>query len=140
MGQTQFMPISFLNYAVDYDGDGKKDIWGTKADVFASIANYLSSEGWDSEGTWGRQVILTKAVPFFREHQHEAVGLFLAAASSATTEMNSPMQKSVHRLLPDGEQGQFTWCITNFTMMKWNRSSYFGVSVGYLSERIKRGY
>lgn len=46
MGQCQFMPKSFLRYAVDYNGDGHKDIWDTKADVFASIANYLSSEGW----------------------------------------------------------------------------------------------
>ncbi len=53
MGQCQFMPTSFLRYAVDYDGDGKKDIWGTKADVFASIANYLSSEGWNGQKGWG---------------------------------------------------------------------------------------
>ena len=48
-GQCQFMPTSFLKYAVDYDGDGKRDIWGTKADIFASIANYLHTEGWKSE-------------------------------------------------------------------------------------------
>lgn len=47
MGQCQFMPSSFLRYAVDHNGDGRKDIWGTKADVFASIAHYLSSEGWN---------------------------------------------------------------------------------------------
>lgn len=49
MGQCQFMPSSFLNYAVDYDGDGRKDIWGTKEDVFASIANYLKTEGWGAD-------------------------------------------------------------------------------------------
>jgi membrane-bound lytic murein transglycosylase B len=53
MGQCQFMPTSFLRYAVDYNGDGRKDIWGTKADVFASIANYLSSEGWNAQKGWG---------------------------------------------------------------------------------------
>jgi len=47
MGQCQFMPSSFLKYAVDYDHDGKHDIWDDKADIFASIANYLHSEGWD---------------------------------------------------------------------------------------------
>jgi membrane-bound lytic murein transglycosylase B len=47
-GQCQFMPTSFLNYAVDYDGDGKRDIWNTEADVFASIANYIHSEGWQN--------------------------------------------------------------------------------------------
>jgi membrane-bound lytic murein transglycosylase B len=49
MGQCQFMPSSFLKYAVDYDNDGKRDIWYTQADVFASIANYLSSEGWSGD-------------------------------------------------------------------------------------------
>ena len=53
MGQSQFMPTSFLNYAVDHDGDGKKDIWGNKADVFASIANFLKQEGWNGDYTWG---------------------------------------------------------------------------------------
>ena len=56
MGQSQFIPTSFLQYAVDYDGDGRKDIWGTPADVFASIANFLASEGWQDDQTWGRQV------------------------------------------------------------------------------------
>ena len=58
MGQSQFMPSSFVRYAVDYDGDGKRDIWGTHADVFASAANYLSQAGWRSGETWGRQVRL----------------------------------------------------------------------------------
>lgn len=58
MGQSQFMPTSFLNYAQDYDGDGKKDIWNNEQDVFASIANFLSTEGWDNTSTWGRQVKL----------------------------------------------------------------------------------
>ena len=58
MGQNQFMPTSFLAYAVDGDGDGKKDIWGNKADVFASMANYLKTEGWNDDLTWGRQVQL----------------------------------------------------------------------------------
>lgn len=53
MGQCQFMPTSFLRYAVDGNGDGKKDIWSTRPDVFASIANYLHSEGWDGSKGWG---------------------------------------------------------------------------------------
>jgi membrane-bound lytic murein transglycosylase B len=53
MGQCQFMPSSFLRYAVDYNGDGRKDIWQTREDVFASIANYLSSEGWKPNKGWG---------------------------------------------------------------------------------------
>ncbi|MFP5379183.1 MAG: lytic transglycosylase domain-containing protein, partial [Vicinamibacteria bacterium] len=56
MGQTQFIPTTFLSTAVDFDGDGRRDIWGTPADIFASIANYLKSHGWDDTQTWGREV------------------------------------------------------------------------------------
>ncbi|MEC8207007.1 MAG: lytic murein transglycosylase, partial [Pseudomonadota bacterium] len=58
MGQTQFMPTSFNAYAVDYNGDGRKDIWTTEEDAFASIANYLKQAGWNDDLTWGRQVKL----------------------------------------------------------------------------------
>jgi membrane-bound lytic murein transglycosylase B len=58
MGQPQFMPSSFTGYAVDYDKDGRKDIWTTRADVFASAANYLSSYGWRASERWGRRVLV----------------------------------------------------------------------------------
>jgi len=60
MGQTQFMPSSYLKYAEDFDGDGRRDIWGTPADVFASIANYLKGAGWASDDGWGREVKVTE--------------------------------------------------------------------------------
>jgi membrane-bound lytic murein transglycosylase B len=56
MGQTQFMPSSYLRFAEDYDGDGKRDIWSTPADIFASIANYMHGSGWTNGATWGREV------------------------------------------------------------------------------------
>ncbi len=56
MGQPQFMPSSYLAYAEDFDGDGRRDIWGNRADVFASIANYLAKHGWTTAQTWGREV------------------------------------------------------------------------------------
>lgn len=58
MGQTQFIPESYLRYAVDFDQDGRKDIWNTDADVFASIANYFKALGWRDDQTWGRKVLL----------------------------------------------------------------------------------
>ena len=60
MGQVQFMPSSYLEYAEDYDGDGRRDIWTSPADVFASIANYLSGHGWDEGEGWGREVKVSK--------------------------------------------------------------------------------
>ena len=61
MGQPQFMPSSYLKYAVDFDHDGRADIWTTPADVFASIANYLKAYGWTTGVRWGREVRLTKS-------------------------------------------------------------------------------
>ena len=58
MGQTQFIPESYFRYAVDFDKDGKKDIWETKADIFASIANYFKTREWRDDQTWGRVVLL----------------------------------------------------------------------------------
>jgi membrane-bound lytic murein transglycosylase B len=62
MGQTQFMPSSYLKFAEDFDGDGKRDIWSTPADVFASIANYLKGHGWAADQDWGREVAVTPAI------------------------------------------------------------------------------
>lgn len=63
MGQPQFIPTSYLRYAVDFDGDGLRDIWNTEADIFASIANYLKANGWSDDHTWGRPV----QIPIDRE-------------------------------------------------------------------------
>lgn len=59
MGQVQFIPTSYLKYAEDYDGDGRRDIWSTTADVLASIANYMHGQGWNNGEQWGREVSLT---------------------------------------------------------------------------------
>lgn len=58
MGQTQFMPSSYLAHAQDHDGDGRRDIWNTLPDVFASIANYMTAYGWRTDQAWGREVIV----------------------------------------------------------------------------------
>jgi peptidoglycan lytic transglycosylase B len=61
MGQPQFMPSSYLRFAEDFDGDGRRDIWHSPADIFASIANYLKGAGWTSDARWGREVSVSKA-------------------------------------------------------------------------------
>ena len=61
MGQPQFMPSSYLEFAEDFDGDGRRDIWTTPGDVFASIANYLKGHGWQPGQTWGREVSVSPA-------------------------------------------------------------------------------
>ncbi|AYA64997.1 lytic murein transglycosylase [Alteromonas sp. RKMC-009] len=145
MGQSQFMPVSFLNYAVDYDGDGRKDIWTTPADVFASIANFLASEGWDDDYTWGRQVKFVDGYDgahsgFAKEDfvpltvwQERGVRKFDLSDLPA-----AGIKASL--IMPDGIDGRLYLVYNNFhTLMKWNRSSYFGVSVSYLADRIRKG-
>jgi membrane-bound lytic murein transglycosylase B len=72
MGQTQFMPSSYLVHAQDFDEDGRRDIWSSLPDVFASIANYMHAYGWSAESTWGREVRLP---PDSRERITKQIGL-----------------------------------------------------------------
>jgi membrane-bound lytic murein transglycosylase B len=145
MGQSQFMPTSFLHYAYDFDGDGKKDIWSNPADVFASIANFLKTEGWSDSATWGRQVTLSPGFDLSVAgldktkmrtlQQWQALGVRKYDGSSLPA-----VNVKASLIMPDGEKGRIYLVYNNFhTLMGWNRSSYFGVSVGYLSDRIKKG-
>lgn len=145
MGQSQFMPTSFLHYAYDFDGDGKKDIWNNPADVFASIANFLKTEGWSDSATWGRQVTLSPDFDLALAgldktkmrtlQQWQALGVRKYDGSALPA-----VNVKASLIMPDGEKGRIYLVYNNFhTLMGWNRSSYFGVSVGYLSDRIKKG-
>jgi membrane-bound lytic murein transglycosylase B len=155
MGQNQFMPTSFLSYAVDGDGDGKKDIWQNQADVFSSMANYLQKEGWNDELTWGRQVKLPKnfdntlAIPKntgSRKNwlkawsktektlaQWQALGV---RRSDGTNLPNVDIKAAL--VFPDDENGRVYLAYDNYkSLMHWNLSYYFVSSVGHLSDRIK---
>jgi peptidoglycan lytic transglycosylase B len=72
MGQTQFMPSSYLEHAQDFDADGRRDIWASLPDVFASIANYMRAYGWSTESTWGREV---RVPPGARDRLVKQIGL-----------------------------------------------------------------
>ncbi|MBW8190234.1 lytic murein transglycosylase [Neiella marina] len=140
MGQTQFMPSSFLAYAVDYDGDGRKDIWGTQEDVFASIANYLKQAGWNNDLTWGRQVKLPEGfdVSLTGLKTKKSLAEWQALGVRRYDMSNLPtrdIQASI--VLPDDAQGRAYLAYGNYdVLMDWNRSYYFVTSVGYLSDRI----
>ncbi|MFQ3176284.1 MAG: membrane-bound lytic murein transglycosylase B [Psychromonas sp.] len=140
MGQVQFMPTSYLNYAVDYDGDGKKDIWNTYADIFASAANYLKTEGWNNNETWGRQVILpdnfdlqlseSKQKKSLQEWQNLGVRRYDGSALPKV-DINASI------VIPDDKNGRIYLAYNNYhVLMHWNRSYYFATAVSYLSERI----
>ena len=154
MGQTQFMPTSFNAYAIDYNNDGRKDIWTTKEDAFASIANYLKQEGWNDSLTWGRQVMLpdnfdnkyilvrgTKTRKQWLEYwndsersldEWQALGVRRA---DGTALPNVDVRAAL--VMPDDINGRMFLAYDNYkVLMHWNRSYYFATSVGYLSDRI----
>jgi peptidoglycan lytic transglycosylase B len=87
MGQTQFMPSSYLEHAQDFDADGRRDIWSSLPDVFASIANYMRAYGWSTESTWGREV---RVPPGSRDRLVKQVGL-RERGCRAARELTKPM-------------------------------------------------
>ncbi|MGL5654472.1 lytic murein transglycosylase [Vibrio misgurnus] len=145
MGQCQFMPSSFLNFAADGNGDGKKDIWGTRSDVFASTANYLSQSGWDDKYTWGRQVKIPQGFDRNLEGRQPEKGKTLQQWSKlgVTRYDGKPLPKltddiQAWLIMPDDEAGRIYLVYNNYhVLMKWNRSHYFALAVSHLADRIK---
>ncbi|MGC9422889.1 lytic murein transglycosylase [Vibrio sp.] len=145
MGQCQFMPSSFLAYAADGNGDGKKDIWGTTADVFASTANYLSQSGWDDRYTWGRQVKIPQGFDRSLEGRQAGKAKYLQEWSllGVTRYDGQPLPKldqdiQAWLIIPDDEKGRIYLVYNNYNvLMKWNRSHYFALAVSHLADRIK---
>lgn len=110
MGQCQFIPTSFLAYAADGDGDGRSDIWTNKADVFASIVNYLRRVGWRPGLAWGEEVDPSLAVG----------------------------QGGGRTVRPAGASGPAFRTTENFrVILRWNQSDFFALAVGILSDRIR---
>lgn len=140
MGQCQFMPSSFLKYAVDHDGDGHKDIWQNRADVFASIASYLKNHNWDSTRTWGRKVRLPQGFdPALAGTAKQKPLADWRALGVKTADGAALPQADVNAavVLPDGSSGPAYLVYDNFTrIMSWNRSTFFALSVGELADRI----
>jgi membrane-bound lytic murein transglycosylase B len=113
LGQCQFIPASFLAYAADGDGDGRYDIWTSKADVFASTVNYLKKAGWRSGVPWGEEI---------------STG---APAGAAL--------RGGRIVRPSGASGPAYQVSENFrVLLRWNQSDFFALAVGLLSDRLER--
>ncbi len=146
MGQNQFMPSSFLNYATDFNRDGKKDIWNTLPDVFASSSNYLNKSGWDHNQTWGREVKVSQKI----DEDLITVSARKIVVSKKINEWSKlgvtnldgsklpDVNIDAYLVYPEGEEGRKYIVYENFkTIMKWNRSLFFGIAVGTLSDMIE---
>ena len=143
MGHTQFIPNSYLSFSVDWTGDGKRDIWGSKEDALASTANYLAKSGWRSDRPWGWEV---KLPPKFnraligRSHwkpvsEWVKIGITPAAADK----FNAP-QAEAFVMIPQGIDGPAFLVTKNFqAIMNYNFSHSYALAVGHLGDRIRGG-
>jgi len=140
MGQPQFMPSAYLRYAVDFEGNGRRDIWTSVPDTLASIANYLADSGWRAGGTWGQAVTLSPSFPtrdtgrsfrrpvgdWVRDGVRSADGRPLASADTEAA-----------LILPDGPGGDAFLAYGNFAAIRrYNPSDYYAIAVGLIGDGI----
>ncbi|HOO82294.1 MAG TPA: lytic murein transglycosylase [Alphaproteobacteria bacterium] len=141
MGQNQFMPSSFHAFAVDGNNDGRRDIWASLPDVFASTANYLSKSGWKADQRWGREVKIPQDFPESLTglkvkkslDEWKTMGITLPSGE------NLPTAPGIRASLvaPDGLNGRVFLVYDNYhVIMRWNKSTYFATSVGLLANQV----
>ncbi len=140
MGQSQFMPSSFHGYAEDWDRDGRRDIWTTKGDVFASAANYLHSHGWELGESWGGEVFLPAGFDTSLAGHDATRPLSEWLALGVSFKDDAPdvaSDEPTTLALPGGATGPAYLVFSNYrVILRWNRSDYFAMSVVRLADLI----
>ncbi len=145
LGQPQFMPTSFLKYAVDFDGDGKRDIWNSVPDTLASIANYLVKSGWQRGRDWGFEISIPDGVSCAQEGPDRAQPVTTWSAEglariSGKAFPSSEMSQSAMMLVPAGTFGPEFLVTPNFYVIKeYNNSDLYALFIGNLADRIGSG-
>jgi membrane-bound lytic murein transglycosylase B len=142
MGQSQFMPSSFLRYAVDYTGDGTADIWRAKADVWASIANYLATEGWALNKPTTLPVTLPNGFEITEKLEKEYRPLSELKAMGITIHYGQNDNPLVKLIAPDRSVNKQTFIVfKNFdVLLHWNRSYFFALTAAKLGDNIRTEY
>jgi membrane-bound lytic murein transglycosylase B len=152
MGQPQFMPSSYLKHAVDFDADGRADIWGSSADVFGSIGNYLKAAGWQTGVRWGREVRISRTtmdkvdrhVPMRRSGCGALREMTQARPLSEWTVLG--VRTAGGSVLPDaditaslvrGRSRSFLVYDNYLAILDYNCSNAYAISVGLLADRIR---
>lgn len=143
MGQTQFIPTTYLEYAVDHDVDGHKDLWANQGDVFASTANYLSRSGYIADAPWGFEVILPADFDFAAADKSNkrtiaywaSQGLTHADGTSLTDGADLNMTGWV--IVPAGAKGPAFLVFNNFkAILRYNNSTHYALGIGLLADNI----
>ena len=138
MGQTQFIPTTYNTHAVDFDGDGRRDIWNSPADALASAAHYLQASGWQQGQPWGFEVHLPETFDYaladmeLRKPLGEWRRLGLRGLPADSDE------RSASLLLPAGHRGPAFLVLDNFrAILRYNNSSAYALAIGLLGERFQ---
>ena len=140
MGQTQFMPSTFLSYAVDFDGDGRKDLWNSVPDALASAANYLSASGYQTDLPWGVEVTAPPAFDWALadgEDRRLSTWISYGIAPISGQPYSAPETAYAELWLPTGATGPKYLLFRNFDVFKaYNRSDSYAFSVGLLTQGV----
>jgi membrane-bound lytic murein transglycosylase B len=138
MGQPQFMPTSYLRYAVDFEGNGRRDIWTSKPDVLASIANYLAQSGWKDGGTWGQQVIVPAGFNAEGRDVKRGLGEWVRAGIRAQEgRWLAPYDAPSAIVAPDGAGGEAFVVYNNFAAIRrYNPSDFYALAVGLIGDQV----
>ena len=141
LGQCQFMPSNVRRYAVDWDRDGRRDIWNSTPDVLASIARFLSALGWRDDETWGRRVLLPASFDVRLAGRDVKMKIARWQALDVRRLNGADLPKRelwAAIIVPDGVDGRAYMVYDDFnTLLKWNYAIHFAVAVGHLSERLR---
>jgi membrane-bound lytic murein transglycosylase B len=139
MGQPQFMPTSFLKYAVDFDGDGKRDIWRSKADALGSIAHFLAAHGWTPDLPWAIEVKLPSGFKY-EPADFSGTQTFAAFAKKGVRAADAsalPKEGAARLFMPTGIGGPILLATHNFDVIKtYNNSNAYVLAVGLLGDAI----
>lgn len=137
-GQPQFLPSSWLRFAVDYDRDGRKDIWESKPDVFASIANYMKKNGWKKGEPWAVQVKLPANFDMNLEGKATVKPVSEWNTLGVRTETGEPLpyqELKASIVQPNG--GPVFLAYPNYKMiLRYNNSIYYAGAIGYMADKI----
>lgn len=142
IGHTQFIPTTFESYAVDFDGDGKRDLVNSIPDALASTANYLASSGWERDQPWGFEVRLPATFDWAQADVDFWLPLNIWSKIARVTAVNGQSLDSstsnAFVLLPAGYRGPAFLALRNFdAILKYNNAQNYALAVGYLGDRIK---
>jgi membrane-bound lytic murein transglycosylase B len=145
LGQPQFLPTKYLATAVDFDGDGRRDIWESVPDVLASIANYLKQNGWEAGTAWGVEVSLPDSVSCSLEGPDQGKPLGAWEAMGIRTLDGKPLagknaKRIGHLMMPAGRYGPAFIVSKNFYILKtYNNSDLYALFIGHLADRVRGG-